>query len=250
MPPEALPAREQLLDLVLIQFSNLRWAWTSMVLTGVLMPVLMTLSFGAMADRGSDDVTAVLCGSVVLSLMFQNQNNVASNFAYMKAMGTLDFLATLPVRRHLLVVATVAAFFALSLPSVVVTAALGALVLGVPLSLSPWAVLVLPLCALPLAGIGAIVGITARTPEAAGSVSVLVSLVLVFLGPVLIPASRLPGWVLATSHLSPATYAASAVRQVLAGPVTARLALDLAVLAGVCALSLWWVGARLPWRQG
>lgn len=244
---DSLAPHRQFQDLFLIQLANFRWSWRSMLITGICAPVLMTISLAVVAQGTS--VPHLLCGGVVLSLMFQNQNNVAGNFAHMKYAGMLDFFATLPVHRSLVVLATVLAFFVLSIPSLVVTLVLGAVVLGVDLTISPLALVVVLLCVLPMAGIGALIGITVRAPELAGAVSLLVTLVLVFLGPVVLPPDRLPDWVLAVSHASPTTYAASAIRQVLLGPVTPRLWLDAAVLAGVTAVSLWWVGHRLPWHQ-
>lgn len=246
MSPSLAPHR-QFHDLFLIQLANFRWSWRSMLITGICAPVLMTISFAVVAQ--GTNVPHLLSGGVVLSLMFQNQNNVAGNFAHMKFAGMLDFFATLPIHRSLVVLATVLAFYVLSLPSLAVTLVLGAVVLGVDLTVSPLALLVIPLCVLPMAGIGALIGISARAPELAGATSLLVTLVLVFLGPVVLPPDRLPDWVLAISHASPTTYAASAIRQVLLGPVTPRLWLDAAVLAGVTVLTLWWVGHRLPWRQ-
>jgi len=178
-----------------------------------------------------------------------DQNNVAANFAYMRAMGTLDFFATLPVHRYLLVLATVIAFFLLSVPSIVVTLLAGALVLGVPVQVHPLALMVLPLCAVPLAGIGAFVGVSARTPEMAGSVTLLITIALPMLGPVMVPPALLPDWVVHTGYASPATYPSSAVRQVLFGPVTGRLWLDVGALAALSCLTLWFAGRRAQWRE-
>src|SRR5690606_39828620 len=156
--------------------------------------------------------------------------------------------ATLPVRRYLLILATVIAFFLLSVPSILVTLLAGVLVLGVPVQLHPLALLVLPLCAVPLAGIGALVGVFGRTPELVGSVTLLITIALLLLGPVVVPPSMLPDWVVHTGYASPASYAASAVRQVLFGPVTGRLWLDVGALAGLSCLTLWIAGRRAQQR--
>ncbi|AHH18293.1 putative ABC-2 type transporter, membrane protein [Nocardia nova SH22a] len=243
------PLRVQLMDLLLIQLSNFRWSWRSMVVTGTLTPVLIVASFGAVAGRDSVSLSYVLCGSIVLSLMFQNQNNVANNFAYMKEMGTLDFFATLPLHRSVVIVATVLSFFLLSIPALVVTAVAGILLLGVNVDASPYAAVVIPLCVLPLAGIGALIGILARSTEEAGSASLLVTLVLLFCGPVMLPPDRLPDWIMTISFVSPTTYGASAIRQVLVGPVTDKLWIDAGVLVLVSFLTLWLAGHKLPWRE-
>jgi len=54
---------------------------------------------------------------------------------------------------------------------------------------------------------------------------------------------------LLVGRASPATYAASAFRQVLLGPLTPRLWLDLAVLALASVLIFWLVSLKMDWRQ-
>lgn len=239
----------QFVDLLLIQLSNFRWSWRGMVVTGMAVPVMSIIALGVLSSPyGESYLTHVLAGSVVLSLMFQTLNNVAGNFAFMKAMGTLDFFATLPVHRHMLILATVIAFFLLSIPSIVATVVFGALFLGVPLDLSPLALVVFPLCATPLAAIGALIGAAARNPEEAGSLSLLLTITLLFLGPVMLPSSTMPDWLLRTSHISPASHAASALRQVMFGPVTGRLWLDIGALVAFSCATLWLVGRRVQWR--
>jgi ABC-2 type transport system permease protein len=114
---------------------------------------------------------------------------------------------------------------------------------------NPVILIVVPLCAIPMAGIGALIGSSARSPQEAGSLSLLVTLVMAGLGPVLIPPARLPNIVLLLGRLSPAMYAASALRQALLGSLTWRIALDLAMLAGFAGLSFWLMGRRMDWRQ-
>lgn len=150
----------------------------------------------------------------------------------------------------MLVLAVVLSFLLLSLPSLVVTVVGGSLLLGLPITLHPVILIVVPLCAVSLAGIGALIGAMARNPQEAGSLSLLVTLVLLGLGPVLVPPARLPGVMVIVGRFSPATYAASALRQALLGPLTGQIVLDLAALAGFTAIVLWLVGRKMDWRQG
>ena len=118
-----------------------------------------------------------------------------------------------------------------------------------PLNLHPLALLVVPLCALPLAGVGALIGVRFRTPEEATSVGRLLTILMLTMGPALIPADRLPDWLVWLGFLSPATYAASALRQALLGPLTNRLLLDVAALLLFIFLSFWMVNRRMDWRK-
>jgi ABC-2 type transport system permease protein len=69
------------------------------------------------------------------------------------------------------------------------------------------------------------------------------------LGPVIILPDRLPDVMRWIGWFGPATYAASAMRQTLLGPVMPRLALDLPVLAGLTLVTGWAVSRKMDWRQ-
>ena len=240
----------QLVDLFLIELTNWRWSWRSMVLTGIVAPVLSISALGIFArDSGPKALAYVLTGNIVLALMFENQDKVAGHFIYMRFNGILDYFATLPIQKHVLILAVVLSFLLLSLPSLTITVLLGALLLDVPIVLNPMIPIVVPMCAIPMAGIGALIGSSARTPQEAGSLSLLTTFLMLGLGPVVIPPDRLPNVILFLGRFSPATYAASALRQTLLGPLTGQIVLDLAALAGFTLVVFWLVGRKMDWRQ-
>lgn len=244
------PFAVQVVDLVAIELTNWRWSWRMMILLGMLTPLGAVVGLRLLlGDAGPEALAYVLTGNVVLALMFENQNRVGGHFAFMRFHGTLDYLGSLPVDKPAVVVAVVTAFLLLSLPAVTVIVVVGSLVLGIDLALHPALVLVVPLCALPLSGIGALVGVVSRTSAEATSLGLVVTFVMAGLGAVMIPPDRLPGWLVELGRLSPATYAGSALRQTLIGPPSGRLAVDLAVLAGWSAATLWLAGVRLDWRR-
>jgi ABC-2 type transport system permease protein len=142
------------------------------------------------------------------------------------------------------------AFLLLSMPSLAITSLVGILFLHVKLSPSPVICLVIPLVAVPLAGIGALIGTVAHTPEEAGSISMVLTFLMTGLGPVIFPPDRLPEVLVKLGWLSPATYAASALRQSLLGPITPRIVIDLVVLCGLAATTLWLVSRKMDWRFG
>ncbi|GAB4376858.1 MAG: hypothetical protein Kow00121_24820 [Elainellaceae cyanobacterium] len=242
--PLALPL--QLFDLLCMELSNWRWSWQVMVLTATVSPVLSIVALGSFASRNDpESLSAILAGSLVMSLMFGNLGNVSSRFAYMRFSGALDYYATLPIRRSLLIIAVVLAFFVLSLPSLLVTIGFGAWFLHLPLMLHPLILLSIPLCVLPLAGIGAAIGANAPTPEVGGGLTLLVTMLALFIGPVLLPASRLPETLQLIGYFSPATYAASALKQTLLEPITQRIILDCAALTGFSLLTFGLVSRKL-----
>ncbi len=238
----------QWFDLLMMGLANWRWSWHSMILTGMLAPIASMLALHVFA-RDADSLAYILTGNMVMSLLFGNLDKVTSRFAYMRFAGTLDYLATLPVRRAIVVAASACSFLLLSLPALATTALVGTLVLRLPLRLH-WALApTIMLGALSLAGIGAILGCKARTPQEAGAFSLVATLVLVSLGPVIIPPGRLPPAVLWLGRFSPATYAASALRQAMLGPIGSSIWCDLAALALFATGSLFLARRWMNWRQ-
>jgi len=240
----------QLYDLTLIQLSNWRWSWRSMVVIGMAAPVMSITALSVFArDSGVQTLGYILTGNMVLALMFETIGKVSSNFSFMRQVGMLNYFASLPIHRAALVAATVAAFTLLSLPAVLVTLLYGALYLQIPVHLHGLIVLVIPLAAISLAGFGALIGVAAPTPEAANAMNLLLTMVLIGLGPVMVPPDRLPPIMIWVGQFSPATYAASALRQVVIGPVTGRLALDLVILTVVSLAVFFLVNRKMDWRQ-
>lgn len=251
--PNALkpqPALVQLFDLTLVQLSNWRWSWRSYITTGTLAPLLSTLALG-LFSRGAGPHTLgyILSGNLILALMFGTLSKVANNFSFMRVRGMLTYFATLPIHSATLVLATVLAFFVLSLPSVLATVLVGALILELPLRLHPALLFILPLSSAAMAGLGGYIGAAARNPEEATSWSLLLTYLLLGLGPVLVPPERLHPILLYVGWLSPAQYAASALRQTLLGPVSSRIWLDIGVLLFWTAGIFWLVERKLNWRQ-
>lgn len=246
-PRRAHPFNVQFHDLLRIELTNWRWTWRAMVVLGTAAPFGSIVVLRLLLGDGDPDVLAhVFAGNLALSLVFDVQMRVGNHFQFMRFHGTLDYFAALQVRRSALVLAVAGAFFILSLPSLAVLVAIGPRVLELSLQPSPLLLLVVPLSTLPLTGIGAFVGIVARSPAEATSLSMLIA---VCLGSgAVIPPHLLPAWAAALTQLSPATHAASALRSTLVGPLAAELWVNLAVLSLFALVTLWAVAGKLDWR--
>ena len=240
----------QLIDLVLIELTNWRWSWRGLIVISTIAPLASMAALGVFArDLGIEALSYVFTGNIVLSLLFGIEGNVQSHFMFMRQEGVLDYFTTLPVKKVALLTAVIIAFFLLALPSVLATIFLGAYILNISLVVHPLIVVVIPLCALPVSSIGAMIGLKARNHEEAGSFNLLLTFALLALGPVVIPPSRLPAFLLALGWLSPTTYASLALRQVLLGSITERLWWDLLVLLGFTAVSFGVINHLLQWRR-
>lgn len=245
-PPSILT---QLFDLILIQLSNWRWSWRGMLITGMIVPLGNVLLLSLFTrEQGVERLAYLLTGNVVFALMFENIGKVASNFAFMRMTGTLYYFATLPIRRFLVVVATLFAFGTLALPSLIVTVLVGALLLGITLHLHPLLLLVVPLITIPLGSLGALIGTITRSFEETGSLTIVITFAFATLGPVLVPPDLLHPVMRIVGWASPATYAASALRQTLLGPVTERLVVDVVALSLFALAAITLVVRRMQWR--
>ncbi|MFV0405358.1 MAG: ABC transporter permease [Propioniciclava sp.] len=217
-----LTGPRQMLLLFLVQLSNWRWSWPQMLLTGILAPLVTVLTLGFFAqDSGPRALVYATSGSITMALLFETQNRIASNFAFMRETGALEFLASNPVRRESLLLASLLAFSLLALPSVIVLTLLAVLVLDVPLQPLWSALPLLLVLVLPTGGLGALIGNASRSLEQASSISLATTLVLLVLGPVAVPGELLPTPIIWAGYLNPAFYAASLVRGVLLGGIQA-----------------------------
>jgi ABC-2 type transport system permease protein len=243
------PFLTQLLDLFLIELSNWRWGWLLMLLQGTVTPLFSLLGLGVFArDSGGEALAYVMSGNVVVGLLFGTMHAVQSHVTWMRFEGAMDYFATLPINRYVLILAMTLAFLLLSLPSLLITMLLGPFLLGVSLDPSPLILIVTPLCAASLAGVGALLGLVGRTRAESGNLGFLLTLVMTALGPVIVPPDRLPQAMLVLGHLVPTTYAASALRQTLVGPLTEQIIVDLVVLGGITVAFLGLVGRNISWR--
>ena len=241
----------QLVDLVLIELSNWRWSWRSIVVVSALVPLFSMVGLSVYArDLGSEALHTVFSGSLVMSLMFGNLSNIQSHLVFMRFQGTLEYFATLPIHKHTLMLAIIIAFFLLSFPALLTLLIIGSALLEISLAPHPLLLLVIPLCVLPMSAVGALIGVSVRNPQEGGSLSVLTTFLLAGLGPVLFPAERLPGLLNHIGVINPAARAASALRQTLIGPRSEQIALDLTILFGFTLCIFYVVGKKLDWRAG
>jgi ABC-2 type transport system permease protein len=239
----------QIADVTLIELTNWRWTWRTMLLLGMVTPLSSMLAAKFLLNRTDPgDLAFVYCGNVLLCLMFENQNRVGGHFVFMRFHGTLDYFGSLPIRKTTLIFSMALAFLILSIPSVLVVIGAGAFILNVKLHPHIIVVLVVPLCALSMAGLGALVGALARTTAEATSLGLFVTLILSGVGAVIIPADRLPNWLVQLGRLNPATYASAALRQALLGNLTTyKTDMLMLVLFGI--VTFWFVARTIDWRN-
>lgn len=244
------PFLMQIWDLFLVELTNWRLTWQHTVVLGTITPLLSMFSFSIFArDSGPEALEFIWSGNVLISLMFGLQNRLAMHFVYLRLEGMLNYFATLPIKKSALILAIISAFFLIALPSTLGTIFLGAWILGLSINPSPLLMIVVPLCAIPVGGIGALIGSRARNYNEAGSIDLITTFIMLAVGPVLFPPDILPNFLLVLGRFSPATYAASALRAALSGTISPTFWLDLGVLALISVMIIGIVGRTLDWRE-
>jgi ABC-2 type transport system permease protein len=206
------------------------------------IPLLFVASFQSIGIlvllRGILDVddtpaaAQVVAGSTVLVVAFVALNLLAQRFGALRAAGSLDYYLTLPVPGAAVVLGTAASYATFAAPGTVITAVVGALLYGLPLS-GLWLLLpVVVLAGACLAGLGAAVGLLAPRPELATVAGQLGMSIVLFLG--VIPSDRLPEVGRWARDVVPSSYAVDALAAAFQPGVDwPAVVLDLAVCAAV-----------------
>jgi ABC-2 type transport system permease protein len=221
------------------QISRVRVARIPLLFVATFQSVgIMLLLRGVVDAESTVTRQSVVAGSAVLVIGFVALNLLAQLLGAMRASHALDYYATLPVSPFAVVLAIVSAYASFTAPGTVVTAVLGAWLYQLPVGNLWILVLVVPLAAAALAGVGALLGLLAPRQELATVAGQLGMSAVLFLG--IIPAHRLPGVLLPLRAVVPSSYAVDALAACLRTHVDwGSVTVDLLVcsVAGVCALA-------------
>jgi ABC-2 type transport system permease protein len=220
------------------QLSRAKAARGPLLFVATLQSVGILLLLRGIVDEGSSATARqVVAGATVLVVAFVALNLLAQRFGMLRATGALDYYAALPVPATAVVLGTAASYAAFTVPGAVVTALLGCLLYGLPVTHLWVLIAVLPLAGASLAGLGALFGLLAPRPELATAAGQLGMSAVLFLG--IIPSDRLAPVLRMLRAAVPSTYAADALAQALRDHPDGRsVVLDLAVCAVVAAGTL------------
>ncbi len=249
----ATPARVFLnfWDLLLIQLANWRYSWPATVINGLLVPVTTYVFVITVSGGNSQDLNIyLLSGNVIVSLIFTTMYGTSARFAFMRTFGVLDYYATLPVYKPLLVLAVNAGFLVLTLPTALLTLLMGQFIFNLHISLNLTVILLVPLASFSLSTVGAFVGVISPNFDTANTISGILQFIFMGLSPVLVPVERLPEVIQWVGKALPSTYAADALRLSLTEQYTPAFFLDLAVLILFDLGAMVFVATKMEWRNG
>nr|WP_262009394.1 ABC transporter permease [Streptomyces sp. FIT100] len=218
------------------QLSRARVARIPLLFVATFQSVGIMVLMRGVVDGGAE-ARAVVAGSSVLVVAFVALNLLAQYFGRLRASGGLDHYATLPVPPAAVVLGAAGAYASFTVPGTIVTAVIGSVLFGLPLT-HLWVLMaVIPLAGAALAGLGAALGLLAPRQELATLLGQLGMSAALLLG--VLPAGRLPEPVAYARDLLPSTYGVEALARTFdPHPHWPSVALDLAVCAVVGVVSL------------
>ena len=236
-------------SLFLVQVLEERGWWFGTLVFTSVFPLFLVFGLGRIGSAQAPQTLAyVITGSTVVSLTTSGVTMLAQTLGTIKERGDFLYYASLPIAKSSLLLALLASKLLFQLPGIVVALVGGSLLYHFPLAPDPFLLLILPLVALSLSGIGAALGILSPNDQATNVLSQLILFVVMFASPVFIAPDALPLPLRLFGLLLPPTYAADALRRAVVGQTDLRLALDLVVLAGCAAVSFTGVTLGLRWR--
>nr|WP_307624075.1 ABC transporter permease [Streptomyces sp. V3I7] len=218
------------------QLSRARVARIPLLFVATFQSVGIMVMMRGVVDTPAE-ARAVVAGSSVVVVAYVALNLLSQYFGQLRAGGGLDHYATLPVPPAAVVLGAAGAYASFTVPGTLVTAVLGSVLFGLPLT-NLWILAsVIPLAGAALSGLGAAFGLLAPRPELATLLGQLGMSAALLLG--VLPADRMPGIVRLARDLLPSTYGVEAYARTFAPhPDWALVAADLGVCAIVGVVSL------------
>jgi ABC-2 type transport system permease protein len=251
MPPSHTPLTglQQYLILLRLSLSEYRSLWFYYVFFGLAWPVSFLFFLSALGGAFSPErAIFILGGNMATSIAFGPTFILINTIGYGKESREFDYWATLPLPKLAFVLAVVSVALLLALPGLVGIYLLGALMLHLSLSGGLALLILIPLGALPLAGLGALLGSYAPDGQTGGVIGNILLMVISFFSPMFVPLNMLPEPLRILALLIPTTYVADTFRFVLGGHTQLAPFVDILVIVICSAGFLFLVHRKLDWR--
>jgi ABC-2 type transport system permease protein len=217
---------------------RLRAALPSLIVLQTLIGVGVVVGFSFLIPD-IDPVTAryLSTGALTTGLITVGMVAAPQLVAQQKVAGIFDYQRTMPVPRLAMLAADGTVWLFLALPGLVAALGIAALRFDLPVDVSPWSALAVPLVATSALAVGYSLAYAAK-PEVSAAVTQVVFLVALMFAPINYPADQLPDWLAAAHRYLPFTYMAQAIRETVLVPAGGVSATPLLVLAAWCVVGL------------
>ena len=225
------------------------WAWSLGLASLYPLSLLFFIKYGG-RPSGWDAGLYAVPGCMVTAVVLNTTLGLGQELSVIRETASLDFYATLPIKKSELVLAILARSVLFALPAAAMAALVGSWAFELNLSRVSWLIVpTLLLSCLTLAGLGALIGFHAPSARAASVMTQAAYMIIAFFSPVMYPLEALPPGLQVLARFLPTTYAADALRLLTAGAPLGRAYLaDVAFLALFAAASYALISRRLRWR--
>lgn len=244
-------AFKQYLILLRLFLAEYRSLWFFYVFFGFVWPVgfifFLKLAEGALS---TEQAIFILGGNLATAIAFGPLFLLINKIGQGRERHEFEYWATLSLPKLAFVLATVSVALVLSLPGLVGAYIIGMLLLGLSFSGNLVLLALIPVGALPLAGLGAMLGSYAPDGETAGVLGNILIVVIGFLSPMFLSLAQLPLPLRIIALFIPTTYVADLFRSVLGGHTEIPVLIDVFVIVVCSAGFLFLVHRKMDWRIG
>jgi ABC-2 type transport system permease protein len=255
--PYALPCHSlatacvQYLILLRLFLAEYRSLWFFYVFFGFVWPVgfifFLKMTEGAVS---TEQAIFILGGSMATAIAFGPLFLLINKIGQGRERHEFEYWATLPLPKLVFVLAAVSVALVLSLPGLVGAYIIGMLLLGLSFSGNLVLLALIPVGALPLAGLGAMLGSYAPDGETAGVLGNILTIVVGFLSPMFLSLAQLPPPLRILALFIPTTYVADLFRSALGSRAEIAVPIDVLVIV-ICSTGfLFLVHRKMDWRVG
>ena len=195
------------------------------IIGSVLMPVIFVVLFGyvfgsAIHVPGGHYRTYLMSGLFAQTALFSS-SSVAVAVATDMSEGVIDRFRTLPIARSAVLLGRTISTVIIGLPSLAVMITCALIVgwrpdAGLASAVAGFALL--SLFGFAMSWVGALIGMVARSPQAADALSMLPAFVLGFVSNVFVPTAGLPTWLRVVAEWNPLSAVVAAARRMFGSP--------------------------------
>lgn len=250
-PPQhtLLTGLRQYLILLRLLFSEYRSLWFYYVFFGMAWPTSFLFFLSALGGTFSPErAIFTLGGNLATSIAFGPTFILINKIGNGKEQKEFEYWAALPLPKLAFVLAVVSVALVLALPGLLGIYLLSVYTLHLSLSTGLALLILVPLGALPLAGLGPLIGSYAPNGQTGGTIGNILLMVISFLSPMFVPMHLMPLPLRLLALLIPTTYVADAFRFVLGGHTQLAPAIDVLVIVACSTGFLFLVHRKLDWR--
>lgn len=247
--PARLPWWDQFHLILRMQFAEYRDSAAFMALNSFLMPVAVLWFFGDFVAGRGPESTWFLAGNAVMTVAFGSANFSLWRIGQLRLNKELTFYASLPISKPVFVGTVFCLSQIATLPGLLCSMVAGHLLLGIPLTSIMAAIPLLLLAAVALTVVASAAGAAAASYGRLNLYGNLITFMVIFLSPSMVPFERLALPFRVTSYLLPTGQASLALTEAFAGRFGPRFWLLCALLAAWTVVAGAYGFRRMDWRN-